>query len=91
MAASAVPDITGMLAKNTCTACHAMDRKLLGPSFKEVADKYAAKPDAVAYLAQRIKNGGSGVWGQVPMPSQGISPQDAQTLAQWIAQGAKRP
>ncbi len=80
-----------MLAKNTCTACHAMDRKLVGPSFKEVADKYAGKSDAVAYLAQRIKNGGSGVWGQIPMPAQGISAQDAQTLAQWIAQGAKRP
>lgn len=91
MAASAVPDITGMLAKNTCTACHAMDRKLVGPSFKEVADKYAGKSDAVAYLAQRIKNGGSGVWGQIPMPAQGISAQDAQVLAQWIAQGAKRP
>ncbi|MFN5699432.1 MAG: c-type cytochrome [Betaproteobacteria bacterium] len=90
-AAPAGPDINGMLAKNTCTACHAMDRKLVGPSFKEVADKYAGKSDAVAYLAQRIKNGGSGVWGQIPMPAQGISAQDAQTLAQWIAQGAKRP
>ena len=45
----------------------------------------------VAYLAQRIKNGSSGVWGQIPMPSQAISTQDAQTLAQWIAQGAKKP
>ncbi|MFM8636537.1 MAG: c-type cytochrome [Betaproteobacteria bacterium] len=89
--APAGPDVNGMLAKNTCTACHAMDRKLVGPSFKEVADKYAGKSDAVAYLAQRIKNGGSGVWGQIPMPAQGISAQDAQTLAQWIAQGAKRP
>jgi cytochrome c551/c552 len=89
--ASAAPDLTGMLAKNTCTACHAMDRKLVGPSFREVAEKYAAKPEAVAYLAQRIKNGGSGVWGQIPMPAQGISAQDAHTLAQWIAQGAKKP
>ena len=72
-------------------ACHAMDRKLVGPSFKDVAAKYAGKPEAMAYLAQRIKNGGAGVWGQIPMPAQGISAQDTQTLAQWIALGAKKP
>ncbi|MBM3389272.1 MAG: cytochrome C [Betaproteobacteria bacterium] len=90
-APAAGPDINGMLAKNTCTACHAMDRKLVGPSFREVAEKYAGKPDSVAYLAQRIKHGGSGVWGQIPMPAQGISAQDTQMLVQWIAEGAKRP
>ena len=90
-AGAAGPDINGLLAKNTCTACHAMDRKLVGPSFKEVAEKYAGRADAVAYLAQRIKGGGAGVWGQMPMPAQGISPQDAQTLAQWLAAGARKP
>ena len=90
-AAPAGPDIQGLLAKNTCTACHAMDRRLVGPSLKDVSDKYASRADTVAYLAQRIKNGSSGVWGQIPMPSQAISTQDAQTLAQWIAQGAKKP
>ena len=90
-APAAGPDINGLLAKNTCMACHAMDRKLVGPSFKDVAAKYAGKPEAMAYLAQRIKNGGAGVWGQIPMPAQGISAQDTQTLAQWIAQGAKKP
>jgi cytochrome c len=89
--AAAAPDINGLLARNTCTACHALDRKLVGPGFKEVADKYAGKADAVAYLAQRIKGGGAGVWGQIPMPAQGISPQDAQTLAQWLATGARKP
>ena len=91
VASATGPDINGILAKNTCTACHALDRKLVGPAFREVADRYAAKPEAVTYLAQRIKGGGSGVWGQVPMPAQGISAQDAQTLAQWLAQGAKKP
>ena len=90
-AAATGPDINGLLARNTCTACHAMDRKLVGPSFKDVAEKYAGKSDAVAYLAARIKGGGAGVWGQIPMPAQGISAQDAQTLAQWLAQGARRP
>ena len=89
--ASAASDINGLLNKNSCTACHAVDRKLVGPSFKEVAEKYAGKPDAAAYLVQRIKGGGSGVWGQIPMPAQGISAQDAQTVAQWLAQGARKP
>lgn len=89
--ASGASDINGLLTRNSCTACHAFDRKLVGPSFKEVADRYAGKADAVAYLAQRIKGGGSGVWGQIPMPAQGISAQDAQTLAHWLAQGARKP
>lgn len=83
------PDIGGMLARNTCTACHAMDRKLVGPSFREVVAKHAGRAEAVEYLAQRIKGGSSGVWGQIPMPPQAISTQDAQTLAQWLVQGAK--
>ena len=85
------PDISGLLAKNTCSACHAIDRKLVGPSFKDIAQKYAGKADALPYLAQRIKGGGVGVWGQIPMPAQGISAQDTQTLAHWLAGGAKKP
>ena len=89
--ASTGPDISGLLSRNACTACHALDRKLVGPSFREVAQRYAGKADATAYLAGRIRNGGSGVWGQIPMPAQGLSAQDAQSLALWLAQGAQKP
>lgn len=54
--------------KHACTACHADDRKLVGPSYKDVAEKYAKDKDAVQKLSAKIRKGGSGVWGPVPMP-----------------------
>jgi cytochrome c len=57
-----------LLKKNGCTACHAVDKKVIGPSYTEVAAKYKSDPKAPAYLADKIKKGGSGVWGQIPMP-----------------------
>ena len=84
-------DINGLLTRNTCTACHALDRRLVGPSFKDIAQKHAGRPDAVAYLAGRIKNGGSGTWGTVPMPAQALPLSEAQTLAKWLADGAAKP
>jgi S-disulfanyl-L-cysteine oxidoreductase SoxD len=90
-AVAAGPDLNGLLAKNACTACHAVERKLVGPSFQEIAKKHAGRTDAVAYLGQKIKAGGVGVWGQIPMPAQNISAQDAQTLATWLAEGARKP
>jgi S-disulfanyl-L-cysteine oxidoreductase SoxD len=77
------------LQQNACIACHGMDNKLVGPSFKEIATKYQGKADASAYLAQRIKAGGQGVWGSIPMPAQAIGMSDAQLIGQWLAQGAK--
>lgn len=75
--------------KNACMACHAVDKKLVGPAYQDVAKKYAGKLDA-AGLAKSIKAGGSGKWGPVPMPAQAaLSDADAQTLAQWILAGAK--
>lgn len=71
--------------KHNCTACHAMDRKILGPSFQEISNKHAGKLD---YLAGKIKSGGAGVWGPIPMPAQSLSDTDARTLAAWIAAGA---
>jgi cytochrome c len=71
--------------KNSCTACHAMDKKLVGPSFQEIAKKHAGKVD---YLAGKIKSGGSGVWGPVPMPAQSLSDADAKTIAVWLSSGA---
>ncbi len=71
-------------AKN-CLACHAMDKKLVGPSYKDVAAKYAGDKDAVAKLAKKIREGGTGVWGQVPMPANPqVSEAEAQTLAKWV-------
>ena len=74
--------------KNACTACHAVDKKLVGPAYQEVAKKYAGK--SADELVKSIKAGGSGKWGPVPMPAQtALSDADAKTLATWILSGAK--
>ena len=71
--------------KNMCLACHAVDKKLVGPAFKDVSAKYKGKKDNVSYLAGKIKSGGSGVWGPVPMPAQAqLKDEDAKKLAEWI-------
>ncbi len=76
--------------KNACMACHAADKKLVGPAYQDVAKKYASQKDAAATLAKSIKAGGSGKWGPVPMPPQAaLSDADATTLATWILSGAK--
>lgn len=75
---------------NACMGCHAVDKKVLGPAFQDVAKKYAGQANAVAAITASIKNGGAGKWGPIPMPaSQGLSDADAKTLATWIAGGAK--
>ena len=78
-----------ILKQNACVACHAVDAKLVGPSFKDVAAKYANRADASAYLAGKIKSGGSGVWGAIPMPAQALPEADAAALGKWLAEGAK--
>mgnify|MGYP000870923754 CR=1 FL=1 len=76
--------------KHACIACHAVDKKLVGPSYQEVAKKYAGQADAVAKLKASIKAGGSGKWGPVPMPAQpNLSDADLTALATWVAGGAK--
>ncbi len=74
------------LAKNkNCMACHATDKKLVGPSYKDVAAKYAGQKDAVDKLSAKIQKGGSGVWGAVPMPANPqVSDAEAKTLASWV-------
>ena len=68
-----------------CLACHAVDKKILGPSYKDVAAKYAGQKDAAAKLADKVLKGGSGVWGQVPMPANAqVSADEAKTLVAWI-------
>ena len=71
--------------KNACMACHAVDKKLVGPAYADVAKKYAGQKDAEATLVANIKKGGSGKWGPIPMPAQAaLSEADAKTLAKWI-------
>jgi cytochrome c len=76
--------------KNNCLACHAADKKIVGPAYQDVAKKYAGQADAEATLAKSIKAGGSGKWGPIPMPPQAqLSDADAKTLAAWVLGGAK--
>ena len=71
--------------KHNCTACHALDKKVVGPAFREVAAKYAGDAGAGLRLAAKIKAGGQGNWGNVPMPpNPGLSDQELQTLTRWI-------
>jgi cytochrome c len=71
-------------AKN-CLACHAEDKKLIGPGYKEIAAKYAGQKDAADQLASKIMKGGSGVWGAVPMPANPqVSAAEAKQLATWV-------
>ena len=74
-----------LLKKNNCMTCHAVDKKLVGPSYKDVANKYRGQSDAADKLAKKIRAGGSGVWGPIPMPSHPqVSEADAKTMAIFI-------
>jgi cytochrome c len=74
-----------IVAKNDCLTCHKVDEVLTGPSYRDVANKYAGSDTAVAYLASKIISGGNGVWGNTPMvPHPGISKEDAESLAKYI-------
>lgn len=71
-------------AKN-CMACHAVENKVVGPGYKEVAKKYVGDKSAEAKLTQKIMKGGSGTWGSIPMPANPqVSEAEAKTLAKWI-------
>jgi cytochrome c551/c552 len=76
-----------LLQKHSCTACHGIDRKMVGPSFQDMAKKHGDKVD---YLAGKIKAGGVGVWGQIPMPAQALPQAEARNIAEWIAKGAAK-
>jgi cytochrome c len=70
--------------RKNCLACHAVDKKVVGPALKEVASRYAGQADAPAKLAVRIKGGSNGVWGNVPMPPNDVTDAEAQKLAEWV-------
>ena len=75
---------TQLLTKYNCQACHTVDKKLVGPTYKEIAAKYASDSAAPAKLALKVKNGGSGVWGAIPMPPNNVPDGDLKTLVEWI-------
>ncbi len=79
--------VTPALQKNACLACHGMNSKLVGPGFNEIAARYKGRADAVNYLSGKIRAGGQGVWGAIPMPAQSLSEAEAAQVAQWLAQG----
>jgi cytochrome c len=71
--------------KHNCLACHAADKKLIGPSYKDVAAKYKADAGAEAKLIAKVKNGGVGAWGQIPMPPNAAVPDaDIKALVKWV-------
>jgi cytochrome c551/c552 len=76
--------------KHACTACHGLDAKLVGPSFQDIAKKQGGRADALDYLLGKIKAGGSGVWGAIPMPPQTLGDDDAKAIAQWLVAGARK-
>ncbi len=86
LAAPALADLQLAQSKN-CMACHAVDKKLIGPAFKDVAAKYKDDKGAVDTLANKIMKGGSGVWGPIPMPANTqVNEAEAKKLAAWVLQ-----
>ena len=84
IATPAVAD-QALLKKSNCMICHAVDKKLVGPAYKDVANKYRGQSDAADKLAKKIRAGGSGVWGPIPMPPHPqVSEADAKTMATFI-------
>jgi len=71
--------------KNGCLSCHSETKKIIGPAFRDIAEKYRKTPTAQQYLALRVKNGGSGIWGVVAMPAnRNISDTDLEKITEWI-------
>lgn len=71
--------------KHQCLACHQLDKKSVGPAYKDIAKKYKGQADAVAKLSEKVKKGGSGVWGPIPMaPNPAVPDADIRTLVEWV-------
>ncbi|HVQ61482.1 MAG TPA: c-type cytochrome [Burkholderiales bacterium] len=83
--AALAADAQQLLKDKACLSCHQLDKKLVGPAYKDVAAKYKARKDAEAYLASKIKGGSTGVWGPIPMPPNGtVNDEEAKTLAKYV-------
>jgi cytochrome c len=79
-------DGQALAQKSGCLACHGLDKKVLGPSYKDVAAKYKGQAGAEAKLVEKVKKGGSGVWGPMPMPANSpqVKDEDIKTIVKWI-------
>lgn len=78
-------DAQALATKNQCMTCHKLEGKLVGPAYKDVAAKYKEDPEALDKLTAKVRNGGKGVWGQIPMPpNKTISDDDLKTVINWI-------
>ena len=78
-------DGLALAQKNSCLACHQVDKKVVGPAYKDVAAKYKGDKTAEAKLVKKVKEGGKGVWGEIPMPPNAqVSDADIKTIVHWI-------
>ncbi|MFB1011507.1 MAG: cytochrome C biogenesis protein CcsA [Thiopseudomonas sp.] len=77
-------DVKALLNGKACLACHSVENKLVGPSYKEVAAKHDGEEGAVATVADHIKNGSTGVYGPIPMPPNAVTEEEATLLAEWV-------
>lgn len=83
--AQAATDASELAKIKNCMACHAVDKKLVGPAYNDLKSKYAKDPKAVDKLVEKVMKGGSGVWGQIPMPANPqVSADEAKKLVTWI-------
>ena len=82
---AAAQSADALIKKHGCVACHTVDKKLVGPAYKDVAKKYAGQKDVEKMLFEKVKKGGSGVWGPVPMPPNAAVPDaDIHAMVKWI-------
>lgn len=77
-------DTAAMAQMKGCMACHQIEVKVVGPSYKDVAAKYKGDAGAVDTLVAKVKAGGSGVWGPIPMPPNNLSDDEAKQLVEWV-------
>lgn len=85
--ANAAPDAAkakALAQSKNCLACHAVDKKLVGPAYVEIAKKYKGNKDAEAMMIKKVINGGGGVWGTIPMPPNPVKEDEAKVLVEWI-------
>lgn len=85
MSAMAADSGADLAKKNNCMNCHGVDKKIVGPAFKDIAKKYKGNADAVVLLSKKVKDGGSGVWGPIPMsPNKTVSDADIKVMVEYV-------
>lgn len=81
---AAAADETALATSKGCLACHSIDKKVVGPAYKDVAKKYKGDKGAEAKLVEKVMKGGSGVWGSTPMPPNNVTKEEATKLVKWV-------